>query len=126
MSKYLSAVGRIFLASTFLGVVILKLIAIQSSPEGYAQYKQMLGQVGLGENFAPLLILLELIGGAALFLGFKTKFSAYLLAGLALFMAIVVGRFSPETFFIYLGLAGGFITLALNPDTTCSLDRLKK
>ena len=42
MNKYLSALGRIFLASTFLGVVVLKLIAIQSSPEGYAQYKQML------------------------------------------------------------------------------------
>jgi putative oxidoreductase len=126
MNKYLSALGRIFLASTFLGVVVLKLIAIQSSPEGYAQYKQMLSQVGLGENFAPLLILIELIGGATLFLGFKTKLSAYILAALAVFMAVVVGRFSPETFFIYIGLAGGFLTLALNPNTTCSLDNLKK
>ena len=126
MSKYLSAVGRIFLALTFLGVVILKLIAIQSTPEAYTQYKLMLGQVGLGENFAPLLILIELLGGAALFLGFKTKFSAYLLAALALFMAIVIGRFSPETFFIYIGLTGGFLTLALNPNTTCSLDNLRK
>ena len=126
MSKYLSAVGRIFLASTFLGVVILKLIAIQSSPEGYSQYKQVLGQVGLGENFAPLLILIELIGGTTLFLGFKTQLSAYVLAALALFMAIVVGRFSPETFVIYIGLAGGFLNLARNPNTTCSLDNLKK
>ena len=126
MNKYLSVLARVFLASTFLGVVILKLIAINSSPEGYSQYKQMLAQVGLGENFAPLIISIELIGGAGLLIGFKTKFSAYLLAGLAIFMAIVIGRFSPETFFIYLGLTGGFLMLALNPNTAFSLDNLKK
>lgn len=126
MNKYLSALSRVFLASTFLGGVVLKLITIQANPEGYAQYQQMLGQVGLGENFAPLIILVELLGGISLLLGFKTKLSANTLAALALFMALVIGRFSPETFFIYIGLTGGFLTLAANPVTSFSLDNLKK
>ena len=126
MNKILSVLGRVLLASTFLGIVIVKLINIQSDPDGYIKYQQTLGQFGLGENFAPLLILIELIGGVALFLGFKTKISAYLLAFLSAFMAIVLGRFNPDLLFIYLGLTGGFLTLALNSNVPFSIDNMKK
>jgi len=38
----------------------------------------------------------------------------------------VLGRMQPEVMFLYMGIAGGLVMLALNPDTPFSLDNLKK
>ena len=126
MQKYQTAVARILLALVFLGIVILRLSSIMSSPDGYMQYQLALGQFGLPAIFAPLLILVELVGGLGLLLGFKTKLFARILAVLALFLAFVLGKVSPEVFFMYLGIAGGMLLLSIHPQTTCSLDNLKK
>lgn len=126
MGTYTSTLARILLASVFLGIVTLKIITIQSSPDGYEQYLALLGHIGLPGIFAPLLILLQLIGGLALLLGFKTKFFAYLLAIYTLFLAFILGRFQPDVFFLYLGLTGGLLILAANPASKLSVDNLKK
>jgi putative oxidoreductase len=122
MQKYLSAAARMLLALAFLGPVILRIIAITSSPDGYLQYQVTLGQFGLPGIFAPLLILIEVVCGLGLFLGFKTKLNAYILGGLAVFLALVLGGRIPDMLFVYLGLAGGMLMLALNPKTSCALD----
>ena len=93
-----------------------------SSPDGYLQYQMALGQFGLPGIFAPLLILLELVGGFALLLGFKTQLVARILAILALFLAFVLGRVSPEVCFLWLGIVGGLLLLSAHPQTACSLD----
>jgi putative oxidoreductase len=126
MQHYQTAVIRILLALVFFGVVILKLMTILSNPDGYLQYQMSLGQLGLPVLFAPLLILLQFVGGLALLLGYKTQLSARLLAGLAVFMALVLSQASLDAFFVYLGIAAGLWLLSMHPQTTCSLDNLKK
>lgn len=126
MDKYLGVLARILLASIFLGAVSMRLIAIQSAPDGYDQYLALLGHLGLPGIFAPLLILIQLVGGIALLVGFKTKTFAYVMAGFSLFLAVVLGQLDFSVMFLYLGLTGGLLMLALNPHTACSLDNLKK
>lgn len=126
MDKYISVLARILLASIFLGAVTIRLISIQSSPDGYAQYQALLAHLGLPGLFAPLLILIQLLGGLALLLGFKTRTFAYVMAGFSLFLALVLGQLDFSVMFLYLGLTGGLLMLALNPVTAYSLDSLKK
>lgn len=126
MQKYQIAIARIFLALVFLGIVILKLTMIVSNPEGYQQYQATLGQFGLPAIFAPLLILIQLLGSLALLVGFKTKLAANLLAALALFLALVLGRMIPDVLFLYIGIAGGMLLLSALPSTPFSIDGLKK
>lgn len=126
MQKYQTAVARILLALVFLGAVILRLLAITSHPNGYIDYQVTLGQLGLPSIFAPLLILVELVAGLTLLVGYKTKISAYVLASLAFFLAIVLGRFDFQSMFIYFGITGGMLLLAANPQTTCAVDNIKK
>jgi putative oxidoreductase len=126
MNMYLGVLARILLASIFIGAVSMRLMAIQSAPDGYDQYLALLGHLGLPGIFAPLLILIQLVGGLALLTGFKTKFFAYLMAGFSLFLALVLGQLDFSVMFLYLGLTGGLLMLALNPVTAFSIDGLKK
>lgn len=126
VQHYQTAAARILLALVFLGLVFLRLSAIMNSPDGYMQYQVILGQFGLPAIFAPILILVQLVAGIGLLLGFKTQLFARVLAVLALFLAFVLGRVIPEVFFLYLGIAGGMLLLSVYPQTTCSLDNMKK
>jgi putative oxidoreductase len=126
MQHYQTAAARILLALVFLGLVLLRLSTIMNNPDGYVQYQVTLGQFGLPAIFAPILILVQLIAGIGLLLGFKTQLFARVLAILALFLAFVLGRVIPEVFFLYLGIAGGMLLLSVYPQTACSVDNLKK
>ena len=126
MQSYQTVIARVLLALVFLGLVLLRLSSITSNPDGYLQYQMTLGQFGLPGIFAPLLILVQLVGGVALLVGFKTKIAARVLAVLALFLAIVLGRMIPEVFFLYLGIAGGMLLLSTYPQTAFSVDNIKK
>jgi len=126
MQKYQTATARILLALVFLGLVFLRLSSIMNNPDGYVQYQVTLGQFGLPAVFAPVLIVVQLIGGFGLLLGYKTKLCALVLTVLSIFLAIVLGRVIPEVFFLYIGIAGGMLLLSLHPQTGCSLDNLKK
>lgn len=122
MSRFQTAAARIMLGLVFFGVVILKLMAILNTPDGYLQYQMTLGQFGLPAIFAPLLILIQFAFGLSLILGFKTRLSARVLGVLAAFMALVLGQASLDAFFAYMGIAGGMWLLSLYPETACSLD----
>jgi putative oxidoreductase len=130
MQKYQTAAARVLLALVFLGTVIVLLINITNTAGGYLQYQMALGQLGLPSIFAPLIILIKLVCGLALFVGFKTKLSAYVLTVFCVFNALVLGTSaSPnaiEVFFTYLGLAGGLALLAQYPQTAFSVDNLSK
>jgi putative oxidoreductase len=126
MQKYQTATARILLALVFIGLVFLRLSSIMNNPDGYVQYQVTLGQFGLPAVFAPVLILVQLIAGFGLLLGYKTKICALVLTVLSIFLAIVLGRVIPEVFFLYIGIAGGMLLLSLHPQTGCSLDNLKK
>ena len=122
MCRFQTAAARIMLGLVFFGIVVLKLMAILNTPEGYLQYQMMLGQFGLPAVFAPLLILIQFVFGLSLILGFKTRLSAIVLGVLAAFMALVLGQASLDAFFAYMGVAGGMWMLAIYPQTACSLD----
>lgn len=126
MGKYIPAVARVLLAQLFLVVVIIQLSIFLQNPTGYEEYRMYLGQHGLPGLFAPLMILLQLLGGAALFLGYKTRPVAWLMAGYAVFVAFALRLNDPVVFMQYLAIAGGLLLLAATGPTACSLDNLKK
>lgn len=126
MQKYQATIARVLLALVFLGLVLLRLAAIVNTPDGYLQYQITLGQFGLPTIFAPILILIQLIAGLSLLFGFKTILFARILAGLSVFLALVLGIKIPEVFFLYMGIAGGMLLLSIYPQSACSIDNLKK
>lgn len=126
MQQYQTAAARILLALVFLGPVLLLISQIMSSADGYMQYQLALGNAGLASIFAPLLILVKLVGGLGLFLGYKTKTCAYLLLVLAIFLAFISGKHDFQSMFIHLGIVGGLLLLIAYPQTACSLDNPKK
>lgn len=126
MQKYIPALARILLAQIFLVHMIIQVGIIFNTPNGYDGYRTLLGQYGLPGIFAPLTVGIELIFGAALLLGYKTRLSAGVLAGYALFVAVVMKLHDPMGFLQYLAIAGGYLALTALAPTACSLDNLKK
>ena len=93
-----------------------------NNPEGYQQYQAGLGSLGLPGIFAPLIILVQLVGGISLLLGYKTKFFALFMA----IYAVIISLLLHLPVLQYLAIAGGLLMLYANPATACSLDNLKK
>ncbi|ROH86987.1 DoxX family protein [Pseudomethylobacillus aquaticus] len=122
MNKLLTVVARLLLAQLFLVHVCILLAQIMSHPAGYEQYQILLGQYGLPGIFAPLTILIQLLFGVLLLIGYKTKLAAYVLAGYAVFIAVALKLADPIVFMQYLAIAGGMLALALNPVTALSID----
>lgn len=122
MQKYLATVARILLAQIFLVQVVALIISFMNNPSGYQDYQAGLGSLGLPGIFAPLIILLNLVGGLTLLLGYKTKVFALIMA-----IYVVVLIFLLKLPLLqYLAIAGGLLLLHANPSTPCSLDNLKK
>jgi putative oxidoreductase len=122
MQRYLTALARILLAQVFLLQVTMLIVGFFSAPDGYQQYQMSLGSLGLPGIFAPLIILIQLVGGLALFLGYKTKFFAIFMA----IYAVIISFLLHLPVLQYLAIAGGLLMLYLNPVTACSLDNIKK
>ena len=126
MEKISLVAARLLLAQIFLVAIVIQLSIILKTPAGYEHYQIYLGQFGLPGIFAPLMILIQLLGGIGLLLGYKTRLSAYTLAGYAIFVALVLKLSEPIVFMQYLAIAGGMLLLAVHAPGPCSLDNLKK
>lgn len=126
MQKFVPVIARLLLAQLFLVAIIIQLTIIMKDPAGYENFRIYLGQHGLPGIFAPLMILLQLLGGIALLVGFKTKTFAYVMAGYSVFIAFALRFNEPIIFMQYLAIAGGLLALAGIAPTACSLDNLKK
>jgi len=120
MQKFLPTVARILLSQIFLAQVIALIIGFSNHPDGYQQYQASLGSMGLPGIFAPLIILINLAGGLSLFLGYKTKTFALIMA----IYAVVLTLLLKLPVLQYLAIAGGLLMLHLNPNTACSIDRI--
>lgn len=126
--KFGSAAARILLAQIFVVAVIITISQIMSHPEAYDAYYAKMNAYGLPGIFAPLTILIQLVFGTLLLLGYKTRVSASVLAVYAAFVALVMKLQEVNGFILtlqYLSISGGLLLLALNPKTACSLDNLK-
>ncbi len=121
MQRYLPTLARILLAQVFLIQVAALIVGFFSNPDGYEQYRAGLASLGLPGIFAPLIILIQLVGGLALLVGFKTKFFALFMAVYAVIISVLLHLPVLQ----YLAIAGGLLMLYLNPITAFSVDNLK-
>ncbi len=122
MQRYLTILARILLAQIFLLQIIMLIYGFFNNPNGYLDYQMGLGSLGLPGVFAPLIILLNFVGGLALFLGYKTKFFALFMA----IYAVIISFLLHLPVLQYLAIAGGLLMLHLHPETAFSLDNLKQ
>ncbi len=122
MQKYLATVARVLLAQIFLLQVIALIVGFMSNPTGYQEYQAGLGSLGLPGIFAPLIIFMNLVGGLALLLGYKTKAFSLIMAIYIVILSFILRLPVLQ----YLAIAGGLLLLYVNPITACSIDNLKK
>ncbi len=76
-------------------------------------------------------IALELLGGIAIIIGYKTRLAAYALAAFTIVAAVVFHRnFADQMQMIMflkdVSIAGGLLLLASSGATACSMDTCKK
>lgn len=121
MQRYLTTLARILLAQIFLVQIMMLIYGFFTNPNGYLEYQMGIGSLGLPGIFAPLIILVNLVGGLALFFGYKTKFFALFMA----IYAVLISFLLKLPVLQYLTIAGGLILLYVHPETACSLDNLK-
>jgi putative oxidoreductase len=113
--------GRVLLAGLFLLSGVGKLGAYPATA-GY------MASVGVPGVLLPLVIATELLGAAAIIVGWKTRIVAFLLAGFTLLSAIVfhsnfANQIEMIMFLKNVSIAGGFLLLVAHGAGPFSLDR---
>jgi len=113
--------GRVLLAALFLISGLGKLGAFDATA-GY------MASVGVPGALLPLVIATEVLGAAAIILGWKTRIVAFLLAGFTLLSAVIFhNNFADQIqmimFLKNLSIAGGLLLLVVNGAGSISLDR---
>ena len=137
MNKFLPAIARVFIAQIFLVSILISLNGIMNTPDGYIAYQNGLMSHGLPGIFAPISVIVQLVIGFTLFVGFKTKLSALILGVYTLINALSylytftiipapINLLPLQQALIYFAVTGGLIILMLNPDTTFGLDGISK
>ena len=121
MNKYINLLGRILLGQIFIIAAIGKIT-------GYAGTAAYMSSMGVPGALLPLVIALELGGGIALILGWKTTWVAYALAAFTVAAALIfhhnLGDMMQRINFMKnLAIAGGFLILALSGPGALSLDK---
>lgn len=107
MDKLLEIAARLFIAQIFLISGVNKIT-------GYAGTLSYMQSMGVPGALLPLVILLEVGGGLALLLGFKTRWAAAALAAFTLLSAIIFhSNFSEQmqliSFMKNLAITGGLL-----------------
>mgnify|MGYP001815599531 FL=1 len=94
---------------------------------GYAGTQAYMESVGVPGMLLPAVIALEVLGGLAVMLGWKTRIAAFLLAGFSIVSAILFhANFGDQMqtimFMKNLALAGGFLILVASGPGSWALD----
>jgi putative oxidoreductase len=113
--------GRILLSVLFL----LSGLGKVGAYAGTAAYMSSLGVPG---GLLPLVIATEVLGALAIVVGWKTRVTAFLLAGYSLLTAVIFhSNFGDQIqmimFFKNIAIAGGFLLLVANGSGPLSMDR---
>ncbi len=121
MNKVIELAGRILLGHIFLLAGINKI----SAYEGTAGYMEAMGVPGI---LLPLVIVLEIVAGLALIIGFRTRWAAIALAVFTVLAAILFhADFSDQTQMILFmknwAITGGLLLLYVHGAGELSLDR---
>jgi len=121
VDKVIELAGRVLLGHIFLLAGINKI----SGYEGTAGYMEAMGVPGM---LLPLVIILELVAGLALIVGFKTKWAAAALAGFTVLAAVLFhADFSDQTQMILFmknwAITGGLLLVYVYGAGELSIDR---
>ena len=124
ISYFSAPVGRLFIALIFFMSGLNKI-------GNYANTAGWMESAGVPGALLPLVIALEVVGGAAIILGWQTRIVAFLFAGFCLLSAIIFhADFSDQMqmgmFMKNVGLAGGFLILLVHGAGNYSLDNRKR
>ena len=120
LKPYADLLARLLLAAIFISAGINKIGDVQ----GFAGY---MSSGGVPAFLAWPVILLEIIGGIAVLIGYKTRLAALALAGFSLSAALLYhyvpgDQMQMILFMKNLGLTGGFLILAVHGAGSLSLD----
>ncbi|MEM9102775.1 MAG: DoxX family protein [Pseudomonadota bacterium] len=120
LQTFSAPVGRVFLAFIFIMSGFSKI----SAYEGTQGYMEAMGVPGV---LLPLVIVLEIVGGALIALGFQARLTALVMAGFSLLSAILFhANFSDQmqmiSFMKNVAIAGGFLMIVAHGAGAFSLD----
>lgn len=118
ISQISAPLGRFLLVAIFIYSGITKITGYEAT-QGYME---MMGVPGI---MLPLVIILEVLGGIAILVGFKARIIALLMAGFSVASAILFhADFPAETnnFMKNLAIAGGFLMIVAHGAGAYSLD----
>jgi putative oxidoreductase len=124
VKSYTDLAGRLLMAALFL-------IAGAGKLGAYAGTQAYMQSAGVPGSLLPLVILVEIGGGALIVLGWQTRLAALVLAGFSVVTGIIFHAGSADQmqqimFLKNLGMAGGFLFLVANGAGRLSLDGRRK
>lgn len=120
MDKFSQLIARIFLGHIFLLAGISKIGAYQAT-QGY------MDAMGVPGMLLPAVILLEILGGLAIIVGWQTRIASYVLAAFTVVAAAIFhNNFGDQIqmimFMKNIAITGGFLLLASHGAGAYSLD----
>jgi len=112
--------GRVLISSIFIMAGISKI-------SGYAGTQGYMESMGVPGALLPLVILLEIGGGLAVLLGWRTRLAAFLLAGFTVLSALIFhanlgDQMQSILFMKNLAMAGGLLFLVAGGTHDWSID----
>lgn len=115
-----SPIGRLFLSMIFIFSGFSKI-------SGYAATQGYMDSMGVPGMLLPLVIALELLGGIAILIGFKTRLFAILIAGFSILSALMFHQFwldesQMNSFMKNIAMAGGFLMIFAHGPGAYSID----
>jgi putative oxidoreductase len=121
IENYTALAGRLLISFMFLFSGISKV-------SGYTATQGYMAAMGVSGSLLPWVIALEIIGSIAIIIGFKTRITAFLLAGFTLLAAYFFHNNSADQiqsilFMKNVAIAGGFLFLVANGAGSISVDR---
>lgn len=120
LQSWIELAGRLLLGVLFLFSGIGKIT-------GYAATAGYMSAMGVPPELLPVVIVLEVLGALLLFIGWKARVVAFLLAGFSLLSAVTFhANFSDQIqlvmFLKNLSIAGGLLLVVANGAGTYSID----
>lgn len=113
-------IGRLFLSLIFI-------VSGMGKISGYVGTQAGMESVGVPGMLLPVVIVLEVLGGIAIVLGFKARPIAFLLAGFSVLSALLFHNFLADpsqmnAFMKNVAMAGGFLMIFAHGAGAYSLD----
>lgn len=121
MTKYAAPLGRVMLAAIFVMAGVNKI-------GGYAGTQAYMEAFGLPGVLLPLVIAFEILAGLALAVGYKTRITAFLLAGFSVVSAIIFhANFADQIqsilFMKNIAIAGGMLMIVAHGGGVLAIDK---